>query len=66
MTTEDFNRRLTAIFSADVKGYSRLMAEDEEAIVRTLTAYRKAERESKIRSRIWSTQCAVLGAVTNT
>ena len=52
MTTEDFNRKLTAIFSADVKGYSRLMAEDEEATVRTLTAYRKAERESKIRSRI--------------
>lgn len=24
-------RKLTAIFSADVKGYSRLMADDEEA-----------------------------------
>ena len=35
-------RRLAAIFSADVKGYSRLMGEDEEATVRTLTAFRKA------------------------
>jgi len=34
-------RRLAAIFSADVKGYSRLMGEDEEATVRTLTALRK-------------------------
>jgi len=28
-------RKLTAIFSADVKGYSRLMGEDEEATIRT-------------------------------
>ncbi len=34
-------RKLTAILSADVKGYSRLMGEDEEATIRTLTAYRK-------------------------
>ena len=34
-------RKLTAIFSADVKGYSRLMGEDEEATIRTLTAYRE-------------------------
>src|ERR1700752_1539596 len=33
-------RKLTAIFSADVKGYSRLMGDDEEATIRTLTAYR--------------------------
>jgi adenylate cyclase len=33
-------RKLTAILSADVKGYSRLMGEDEEATIRTLTAYR--------------------------
>jgi len=41
MGTEDFKRKLTAILSADVKGYSRLMAEDEEATVRTITAYRE-------------------------
>jgi len=33
-------RRLAAILSADVVGYSRLMGEDEEATVRTVTAYR--------------------------
>jgi TolB-like protein/class 3 adenylate cyclase len=33
-------RKLTAILSADVKGYSRLMGEDEEATIRTLTTYR--------------------------
>src|SRR5262245_58581728 len=33
-------RKLAAIFSADVKGYSRLMGEDEAATIHTLTAYR--------------------------
>ena len=33
-------RKLAAIFSTDVKGYSRLMGDDEEATIRTLTAYR--------------------------
>ena len=35
-------RKLTAILSADVEGYSRLMGEDEEATIRTLTSYRQA------------------------
>jgi len=34
-------RKLTAILSADVEGYSRLMGEDEEATIRTLTSYRE-------------------------
>lgn len=34
-------RKLAAILSADVKGYSRLMGDDEEATVRTITAYRQ-------------------------
>ena len=34
-------RKLAAILSADVKGYSRLMEDDEEATVRTITAYRE-------------------------
>ena len=38
MVEEGFKRRLTAILSADVVGYSRLMGDDEEATVRTLTA----------------------------
>src|SRR5207249_3627080 len=33
-------RKLAAILSADVKGYSGLMGEDEVATIRTLTAYR--------------------------
>jgi adenylate cyclase len=41
MADEGFKRKLTAILSADVEGYSRLMGEDEEATVRTLTAYRE-------------------------
>jgi adenylate cyclase len=44
MTTQEVKRKLTAILSADVKGYSRLMGEDEEWTVRTLSAYRKIMR----------------------
>jgi adenylate cyclase len=33
-------RKLAAIFSTDVAGYSRLMGDDEEATIRTLTACR--------------------------
>ena len=42
MAPEGFKRKLTAILSADVVGYSRLMGEDEEATIRTLTTYRNA------------------------
>jgi adenylate cyclase len=41
MNNKDVKRKLTAILSADVKGYSRLMGEDELATVRTITLYRK-------------------------
>ena len=41
MTTKDVKRKLTAILSADVQGYSRLMGDDERATVETITAYRK-------------------------
>ena len=41
MTEEQAKRKLAAILSADVKGYSRLMEDDEEATVRTITAYRE-------------------------
>ncbi len=40
MPEESFKRKLTAILSADVEGYSRLMRDDEEATIRTLTSYR--------------------------
>jgi TolB-like protein/class 3 adenylate cyclase len=41
MVTQEVKRKLTAILSADVKGYSRLMGEDEKGTVRTLNAYRE-------------------------
>ncbi|MBK5101557.1 MAG: tetratricopeptide repeat protein, partial [Desulfobacteraceae bacterium] len=41
MTQEGFKRKLCAILSADVQGYSRLMGEDEDATILTLTAYRE-------------------------
>jgi class 3 adenylate cyclase len=41
MSTEGFQRKLTAILSADVVGYSRLMGEDEEATVQTLNKYKQ-------------------------
>jgi len=41
MTAQEVKRKLTAILSADVKGYSRLMGEDEKGTVRTLNAYKE-------------------------
>jgi adenylate cyclase len=40
MVSEGFKRKLTAILSADVIGYSRLMRDDEEATVRDIAAHR--------------------------
>jgi TolB-like protein len=37
---DSIKHRLAALLSADVVGYSRLMAEDEVATIRTLSAYR--------------------------
>ncbi|NNK14878.1 MAG: adenylate/guanylate cyclase domain-containing protein, partial [Desulfofustis sp.] len=41
MAESSLKRKLVAIFSADVAEYSRLMGDDEEDTVRTLTRYRK-------------------------
>jgi adenylate cyclase len=41
MNSQDFKRKLTAVFSADVAGYSRLMGEDEAATVKTLEDYKQ-------------------------
>ena len=38
---EQYKRKLAAIFSADVAGYSRLMGDDESATVKTITEYRE-------------------------
>jgi adenylate cyclase len=42
MAEEGFKRKLTAILSADVAGYSRMMRDDEDSTIRTLTNYRTA------------------------
>ena len=41
MAENKTQRKLTAILSADVKGYSKLMGDDDESTVDTITAYRK-------------------------
>ena len=41
MTENGLQRQLKAILSADVKGYSKLMDDDDESTVNTITAYRK-------------------------
>jgi adenylate cyclase len=39
MITQEVKRKLAAVLSADVKGYSRLMGENEVQTLRTLSAY---------------------------
>lgn len=41
MAENKMQRKLTAILSADVKGYSKLMGYDDESTVNTITAYRE-------------------------
>ena len=36
MNSKGSKRKLTAVFSADVVGYSRLMSEDDDATIRTV------------------------------
>ena len=40
MSTDGFQRKITAIMSADVAGYSKLMGDDEAATVKTLAVYK--------------------------
>ena len=41
MTNKGIQRKLKAIFSADVQGYSKLMGDDDEYTVNTITTYRE-------------------------
>ena len=52
--SDEFKRKLTAILSADVAGYSRLMDDEEEATIRTLKDYRSliAETVKQYRGRV--------------
>ncbi len=42
MTTQEVKRKLTAILSADVKGYSRLITKNEAGTLQTLNTYKEA------------------------
>ena len=48
LSTERVERRLAAILAADVAGYSRLMAADEEGTLAQLKAHRKDVIDPKI------------------
>ncbi|HSM88412.1 MAG TPA: hypothetical protein VLT56_00160, partial [Desulfobacterales bacterium] len=54
MDPQDFRRKLTAILSADVADYSRLMGEDELATVNTLKSHRNliAEKILALKGRV--------------
>ena len=41
MVDNGIQGQLKAIFSADVKGYGKLMGDDDESTVATITAYRE-------------------------
>ncbi len=45
MTTQEVKRKLTAILSADVKGYSRLMGEDEVGTIHMLNSFKEVMAE---------------------
>jgi TolB-like protein/class 3 adenylate cyclase len=51
MTRDGYKRKLSAILSADVKGYSRMMGTDEEATVRNITVYREVFTEYVLQHR---------------
>jgi TolB-like protein len=57
MDAERADRRLAAIFAADVEGYSRLMGRDERATLATLTAHRAVMDEllARYRGRVANT-----------
>jgi class 3 adenylate cyclase len=48
LPSERVERRFTAIFAADVAGYSRLMGADEEGTLAQLKAHRRALVDPKI------------------
>ncbi len=59
MAEEGFKRKLTAILSADVEDYGRLMDEDEDATIRTSTTYRELMSTIIQKHRISPTKCSI-------
>jgi hypothetical protein len=45
----DLRHKLAAILSADIKGYSRLMGDDKEVTVGTITAYREGKSKQGLK-----------------
>ena len=50
MNPKAFHRKLAAILSADVAGYSRLMQDDEAATVKTVSRPNGSKSEIQIRA----------------
>ena len=50
---EDIQRKLKAIFNADVQGYRKLMGDDEEHTVQAITTYREKISEIIERGHGW-------------
>ncbi len=65
MASDRTERRLAAILSADVVGYSRLMAEDEAGTIRTVTAYREEVRGGRSIGRMVGESPAWISAITS-
>ena len=53
MPEDSVKRKLTAILCADVKGYSRLMGEDEVGTFHTLSDYLDIVKIRPQRGRLW-------------
>jgi class 3 adenylate cyclase len=79
MAPESFKRKLTAILSADVKGYSRLMGENEAETVKNIAkqvgAYRvlmeprvmvAGAKEKKAPAPLWRRKGILAGAMAAT
>jgi hypothetical protein len=61
MEPKGFHRKLTAIVSMDVAGYSRLMQDDEAATVSTLESYTRMMFEKAIRLNPFGTTTTFYG-----
>ena len=66
MEAHSVERKLAAIFAADVDGYSRLMGLDEVGTLRTLTAHRviidRLIALHRVGSGYWSSSAALVDA----
>jgi class 3 adenylate cyclase len=64
MADERANRKMSAILSADVKGYSRLMSVDEEGTVKALNECREIIAKSVSDHRVSGAESWTLPVIT--